>query len=71
MDPVQQANQNLRNVLLKGRILLNGMALTGEEISNLLINVNVLFEGASKLQAAEKLLADKKAAKDTPKKKEK
>lgn len=68
MDPVQQAHQNLRNLLLNGRILLNGQPPNVVEMDKILRGEQLLFEMASKLQAAEKLVADNKAAKEAAKK---
>ncbi len=70
MDPVQQAHQNLRNLLFNGRILLNGQPPTLVEMDGILRGEQLLFEMASKLQATEKLAAEKKAPKDAPKGKE-
>jgi len=71
----EQAHQNLKNVLLSGRILINGMPLTANELSGLLQGEQMLFEKASqfnKNQAAAK--AEKKPniiPLKQPKKKEK
>ena len=68
MNPTQQAHQNLKNVLLNGRTLINGMPLTATELSGLIQGEQMLFEKASRLD--EQNTAAKKQEK-TPKKKEK
>lgn len=71
MNPTEQAHQQLKSVLLNGRILLNGMPLTGNEISGLLQSEQTLYEKATQLDKANQLAAAKKAEKEkTPKKKE-
>jgi len=47
MNPVEQAHQNLKSILLTGRILVNGLPLTGTELSGLLQGEQLLFERAS------------------------
>ena len=73
MNPVQnptgQAHQNLRNVLLNGRVLINGMPLTANELSGLIQGEQMLFEKASQLDRDQELAAQVKGPK-TPKKKE-
>ena len=59
MNPTEQAHNNLRNLLLNGRILLNGSPLTANEISSILQGEQMLFAKASKLDAAEALAAKK------------
>ena len=63
MDAIQQAHQNLKNVLLNGRILINGLPLTANEISGVLRGEQMLFEKAVQL--------DKTSAEKTTKKVEK
>lgn len=53
----EQAHSNLKNVLLNGRILLNGLPLTANEISALLQGEQMLFEKAMKLDKASELVA--------------
>ena len=64
MNPTEQAHYNLRNILLNGRILLNGLPPTVTEVGTLIQGLQMLFEKASKLDAAEALVAKK----NTPKK---
>ena len=71
MNPTEQAHQQLKSVLLNGRILLNSMPLTGNEISGLLQSEQTLYEKATQLDKANQLAAAKKAEKEKiPKKKE-
>lgn len=82
MNPVQQnptevAHQDLKNVLLNGRILINGMPLTGNELGVIIRGEQTLYEKATVLDKANQLAASKKKAekkpekpKETPKKKE-
>jgi len=51
MNQTEQVHGNLKNVLLNGRILLNGMSLTANEISGLLQGEQMLFEKASQFDA--------------------
>jgi len=53
MNP-EQAHGVLRNVLLNGRILLNGMSLTANEISGLLQGEQMLFEKAIQFEESQK-----------------
>lgn len=63
MNPVVQAHQNLKNVLLNGRTLINGLPLTAIEQSGLIQGEQMLFEKATQLAAS------KEAEKENPKKK--
>ena len=47
MNPTEQAHNNLKNILLNGRILINGLPLTANEISGILQGEQMLFEKAS------------------------
>ena len=54
MNPVQQnptdvAHRDLRNILLNGRILLNGMPLTGNELGIIVQGEQMLYDKATKL----------------------
>lgn len=69
MNPTEQAHNNLRNLLLNGRILLNGNPLTANEISSVIQGEQLLFEKASKFDKAEQLAHQNKAEKN-PKKKD-
>jgi len=62
----EQAHQNLKNVLLNGRILINGMPLTANELSGLLQGEQMLFEKASQHDQATAAKKEK-----TPKKPDK
>lgn len=73
MNPVQQnpteaAHQALRNVLLNGRVLINGLPLTGNELGSIIQGEQILYEKATMLDKANALAASKKAEKN-PKKK--
>ena len=59
----EQAHQNLRNLLLNGRILINGLPLTFNEVGALTQCEQMLFEKATKLDAATALAAQKQAEK--------
>ncbi len=64
----EQAHKDLRNVLLNGRVLINGMPLTGNELGVLIQEEQMLFQKASQLDAANELVSKQKAPKE-PKKK--
>ena len=74
MNPTtEQAHQNLRNVLLTGRVMLNGLPLTANELSGLIQGEQMLFEKASQFDKAAALAQAKKAEKapdNNPKKKD-
>lgn len=57
MITTEQAHNNLMNLIVNGRILINGMPLTFNEQSALLQSEQMLFEKASKLDAASALVA--------------
>ena len=59
MNSTEQAHQNLRNILLNGRILLNGLALTGLELNGIIAGEQSLYEKAVKLDS--ELVAKQKA----------
>ena len=66
MNPTEQAHNNLKNILLNGRILINGLPLTANEISGILQGEQMLFEKASqfdKNQEAAKAEKPKKQGK--------
>lgn len=70
VDPVAQANQNLRHLLLKGRISLNGAPLTAEELNHLFEALQTLHQRAVAFQKAQAIAAAKVAdanKPDTPK----
>lgn len=65
MNPVQQnptevAHRDLQSVLLNGRILVNGMPLTGNEFGLIIRGEQLLFEKATRLDAADALDASQK-----------
>ncbi len=63
MNPAtEQAHQNLRNILLNGRILINGLSLTGTELSNLILGEQGLYEKATLLDKTQEHAATAKKA---------
>ena len=56
----EQAHQALRNLLLNGRILINGFPPTAAEMSGVIQAEQMLYEKAAKLDKANQLVADKK-----------
>ena len=68
LNPTEQAHNDLRNILLNGRILINGMPLTGNELGVIIQGEQMLFGKASQLDKANALVASQKAEKN-PKKK--
>lgn len=70
MNPTQQAHEDLRKILLSGRILVNGLPLTGNELGVIIQGEQMLYEKASKLDATQELAAKVKEPKVPPKKKE-
>ena len=71
MSQTEQAHQSLRNVLLNGRILINGLPLTANEISGLIQGEQILFEKATQFNKAQAIVAGKKEEKKPPQKPEK
>lgn len=67
-SPTEVAHLDLNNVLLNGRILINGMPLTGNELGIIIRGEQLLFEKATQLDRANALVASQKAEKN-PKKK--
>ena len=63
LQQIKQAHASLIHVLQQGRILLNGMPLTGVEIGQLVAGANMLYGQAEILEQ------DKQAAKEKAKKK--
>lgn len=68
MNPVQQnptetAHRDLQNVLLNGRILINGLPLTGNELGIIIQGEQMLYGKASKLDATQELAAKVKEPK--------
>ncbi len=72
MNPVQNptltAHEDLKRILLNGRILINGLPLTGNELGTVVQGAQMLFEKASRLDAAQALAAKQKEPKDPGKK---
>ncbi len=69
MNPVQQnpteaAHNDLRNVLLNGRILINGMPLTGNELGVIIQGEQLLYGKSTQLDKANALVASQKAEKN-------
>ena len=62
-NPTEQAHQNLKSVLLTGRILINGMPLTANELSGLLQGEQMLFEKASQFDKNQEAAKDEKPKK--------
>lgn len=62
MNPIEQAHRNLKNILLNGRILIDGLPLTANELSITLQGEQMLFEKASKLDT------EQQGAKSNPEK---
>lgn len=60
VNPTEQAHQSLRNILLNGRILINGFPPTATEMGNVIQGEQILFEKASMLDKANALAASKK-----------
>ena len=69
-NPTDVAHRDLQNVLLNGRILINGLSLTGNELGAIIQGEQLLFHKATQLDKANALDAQKKAGKN-PKKPEK
>lgn len=67
MNPTEQAHNNLKNLLLSGRILLNGIPLTAVEATTIIQGEQMLFEKASKFDQTQQA---GKAAKIPEKKKD-
>ena len=66
-NPTEQAHNDLRNILLNGRILINGMPLTGNELGVIIQGEQMLYGKATQLDKANALVASQKAKKN-PKK---
>jgi len=66
MSPTEQAHQNVRNLLLNGRILVNGQPPTATEIGNIIAGEQMLFEKATQLDKSQNAKKDEKAPKIIP-----
>lgn len=55
----EQVHGNLKNILLNGRILVNGLPLTANEIASIIQGEQMLFEKAMKFDQAVALAAKK------------
>lgn len=53
----EQAHSNLKNVLHNGRILINGLPLTANEIGGLIQGEQILFKKAIQFDKAQELVA--------------
>ena len=60
MNPTEQAHNNLKNVLLSGRILLDRLPLTANELSGVLQGEQLLYEKATRLDKANQLATEQK-----------
>ena len=67
-NPTETAHRDLQNVLLNGRILINGMPLTGNELGMIIRGEQLLYAKATQLDKANALVASKKAEKNPSKK---
>lgn len=67
MNPTEQAHQSLRNVLLNGRILINGLPPTAAEIGQIIQGEQMLYEKATQLDKARELAASQKKPKESKK----
>lgn len=56
-EKTEQAHRDMKNVLLAGRILINGMPLTGNELGILIQEEQMLYQKASQFDAASELAA--------------
>ncbi len=52
LNDTEQAHQNLKSLLLNGRILINGVPLTSNELGAIIQGEQTLYEKATKLDAA-------------------
>ena len=68
-NPTEVAHRDLQNVLLNGRILINGLPLTGNELGVIVREEQMLFGKATQLDKTQELAAQVKEPK-IPKKKE-
>lgn len=66
MNPTEKAHQAVRNLLLNGRILVNGIPPTAIEITEIIQGEQMLFEKATKFDA-DAAVAAKIAEKQKPK----
>lgn len=66
MNPTEKAHQAVRNLLLNGRILVNGIPPTAIEITEIIQGEQMLFEKATKFDAAAALAAKNAEGKDVP-----
>lgn len=66
-NPTETAHQDLKNVLLNGRILINGMPLTGNELGVIIREEQTLYEKATMLDKANQLATSKKTEKNAKK----
>lgn len=60
-NPTDVAHRDLQNVLLNGRILINGMSLTGNELGAIVRGEQMLFAKATQLDKANALVANQEA----------
>ncbi len=67
----EQVHNNLKNLLLNGRIIVNGLPLTANEIAVVIQGEQLLFEKAIKFDQAAALAAKKQAEEEAKKGKKK
>ncbi len=60
MDPVQNASNMIGQVLINGRISVNGQPLTMKELSDLHQGLQLLTDAATKFQQAQAITSAKK-----------
>ena len=65
-NPIEAAHQDLRNVLLNGRILINGLPLTGTELGVIIQEEQQLYAKATQLDKASALVASQKKGPKNP-----
>jgi len=59
-NPTDAAHQDLQNVLLNGRILLNGLPLTGKELGIVIQGEQILYGKATQFDKANVPVAPQK-----------
>lgn len=67
-NPTDAAHRDLQNILLNGRILIDGLSLTGTELGSVIQGERMLYAKATQLDKASALAATKKAEKNPEKK---
>jgi len=62
LNPTEVAHRDLKNVLLNGRVLINGLSLTGNELGTIIQGEQMLFEKAMQLDKTKATQLDKAVA---------